>query len=65
VVKILLNKSVEVNAQGRRYSNALQAASYRGNKQTVKLLLDKGANVNAQGREYGNALHTALYRGYE
>jgi ankyrin repeat protein len=53
---MLLNKGAEVNAQGGRYGNALEAASDRGYEQVVKMLLDKGAEVNAQGGEYDNAL---------
>jgi hypothetical protein len=65
VVKLLLDKGADVNAQGGRYGNALQAASERGNEQIVKLLLDKGADVNAQGGRYGNALQAASERGNE
>jgi hypothetical protein len=63
VVKLLLNKGADVNAQGGQYGNALQAASYEGDKQVVELLLNKGADVNAHGGHYGNALQAALYRG--
>jgi ankyrin repeat protein len=56
VVKLLLNKGANVNAQGRHFSNSLYAALYKGYEQVVKLLLNKGANVNAQGREYSTAL---------
>jgi ankyrin repeat protein len=44
VVKLLLDKGVDVNAQGGHYGNALQAASFRGHKQVVKLLLEAGAH---------------------
>jgi ankyrin repeat protein len=60
-VKLLLNRGADVNAQGRLYSNTLQAALYQGNKQIVKLLLNKGADINTKGREYSNALQAALY----
>ena len=60
---MLLSKDANVNAQGREYGNALQAASAGGNKQVVEMLLSKGADVNAQGGLYGNALHAAAYRG--
>jgi ankyrin repeat protein len=43
VVKMLIDKGAEVNAQGGRYGNALQAASFRGYEAVVKMLLDKGA----------------------
>jgi ankyrin repeat protein len=65
VVKLLLDKGADVNAQGRPYGNALQAASARGHKQVVKLLLDKGADVNTQGRPYGNALCAASNHGHK
>jgi hypothetical protein len=65
VTRMLLDKGAEVNAQGGRYGNALQAGSVEGHKQVVKMLLDKGANVNAQGGLYGNALYAASARGHE
>ena len=46
-MKLLLDKGADVNAQGGRFGNALQAASSRGHQQVVKLLLDKGAAVIA------------------
>ncbi|KAF8222829.1 hypothetical protein L208DRAFT_1146840, partial [Tricholoma matsutake] len=54
-VQILIQKGEDVNAQGGRYGNALQAASYKGHQEIVKLLIEKGADVNAQGGFYGNA----------
>ncbi|THY83252.1 hypothetical protein D6C92_09725, partial [Aureobasidium pullulans] len=63
--QLLLDKGTDVNAQGGRYSNALQAASAGGYDKTVQLLLDKGADVNAQGGEYGNALQAASVGGYD
>ncbi|KAI4086592.1 MAG: hypothetical protein L6R37_008403 [Teloschistes peruensis] len=41
--KMLLDKGADVNAQGGRYRNALQAASAEGHGQVVQMLLDKGA----------------------
>ncbi|KAF1999768.1 hypothetical protein P154DRAFT_523078 [Amniculicola lignicola CBS 123094] len=46
VVKVVLDKGADVNAQGGYFGNALQAASYRGYEATVKMLLDKDADVN-------------------
>ncbi|PZD29497.1 vegetative incompatibility protein HET-E-1 [Pyrenophora tritici-repentis] len=65
VVKTLLDKGADVNAQGGRFGNALQAASYGGYEQVVKALLDNGADVNAQGGDYNNALQAASVRGHE
>jgi ankyrin repeat protein len=72
VVKLLLDKGADVNAQGGCYNNALQAASQEGHEQVVKLLLDKGADVNAQGgfvdddgAYCSNALQAASQGGHE
>jgi ankyrin repeat protein len=62
---MLLDKGAEVNAQGGRYGNALQAALFKGRQAVVKMLLDKGAEANAQGGFYGNALQAASVRGHE
>ena len=65
IVQTLLDKGVDVNAQGGFYGNALQAASSEGHDQVVQMLLDKGADVNAQGGEYGNALQAASRQGHD
>ena len=65
IVQLLLDKGVEVNAQGGKYGNALQAASLRGHEKIIQLLLDKGAEVNAQGGMFGNALQAASVGGHE
>ncbi|KAH7065082.1 hypothetical protein B0J12DRAFT_24715 [Macrophomina phaseolina] len=65
IVKLLVEKGADVNAQGGYYGNALQAASVRGHEQVVRLLLEKGADVNAQGGRYGNALQAASVGGHE
>jgi ankyrin repeat protein len=62
IVKLLLENGAEVNAEGGKYGNALQAASFRGNEAIVKLLLENGAEVNAEGGEYGNALQAASFK---
>jgi hypothetical protein len=61
----LLDKGADVNAQGGRYGNALQAASARGHDAIVQRLLDKEADVNAQGGYFGNALYAASDRGHD
>jgi ankyrin repeat protein len=43
VVRLLLDKGAEVNAQGGRYGNALQAASDGGHEEVVKMLVAWGA----------------------
>jgi len=52
VVQQLLEKGAEINAQGRHFGNALQAASAGGHKEVVQQLLEKGAKMNAQGEDY-------------
>ncbi|KAM4061838.1 ankyrin repeats (many copies) domain-containing protein [Hirsutella rhossiliensis] len=64
-LQTLLNKGADVNAQGGRYGNALQAASTQGHEKVVQTLLDKGADVNIQGGEDGNALQAASLEGHE
>ncbi|KAJ5817114.1 ankyrin-2 [Penicillium robsamsonii] len=64
-VLLFLENGADVNAQGGRYGNTLQAAaaSWTQRPEIVKLLLEKGADVNAQGGEYGNALQAAVWKG--
>jgi ankyrin repeat protein len=47
VVEILLKKGANVNAQGGKYNNTLQAASAEGYEKVVEILLQNGADVNA------------------
>ncbi|CAG8250426.1 unnamed protein product [Penicillium salamii] len=58
---MLLDTKADVNAQGGRYGNALQAASLDGSAEVVKMLLDAKADVNVQGGTYGNALLAAVH----
>jgi ankyrin repeat protein len=65
-MKLLLNKSADVNAQGEEYRVVLQAALENGHEQIIKLLLDKSADIkDSSSREYRNALYIALESGYE
>ncbi|SCO84738.1 uncharacterized protein FRV6_08865 [Fusarium oxysporum] len=59
----LTTEGADVNEQGGEYSNALQAASYKGSLEVVQLLLDKGADINAPGGYFGNALQAASSEG--
>ncbi|KAH5034899.1 hypothetical protein HBI75_092960 [Parastagonospora nodorum] len=65
MAELLLEKGADINAQGGRFGNALQAASFGGHEAVVRLLLDKSADVNAQGGRFGNALQAASFRGYK
>ncbi|KAF2022563.1 ankyrin, partial [Setomelanomma holmii] len=51
VVKLLLEKNADVDAQGGRYGNALCAASYGGHKIIAKLLFDKDSDLEAKGTD--------------
>ncbi|CAG8262934.1 unnamed protein product [Penicillium salamii] len=62
---LLLDKGADVNADGGKYGNALQAASAEGHRAIVTLLLDKGADVNADGGKYGNAIQAASAEGHQ
>ncbi|KAK0940939.1 hypothetical protein LTR29_007497 [Friedmanniomyces endolithicus] len=61
VVQLLLEQGANVNAQGGKHGNALQAASGNGHGKVVQLLLATGADVNAQGGFCGNALQAACF----
>ncbi|KIK56733.1 hypothetical protein GYMLUDRAFT_777945 [Collybiopsis luxurians FD-317 M1] len=50
VENILMEKR-DVNAQGGRYGNALQAAVQKGNKAVVKLLVENGADMGMHSRQ--------------
>ena len=56
--------SEQINAQGGRHGNALQAASVGGHVQVVQMLLEKGADVNNPGGTFGNALQAASSGGH-
>jgi ankyrin repeat protein len=64
-VKLLLDRGADVNAQGGRYGNALQAAASEGRQETVKLLLDYGADVTIQPRNTNRSsvLHVCVASG--
>ncbi|KAL8925462.1 MAG: hypothetical protein Q9172_002224 [Xanthocarpia lactea] len=64
VVRVLLEKGADANAQGGQYGNVLHVASEHGHSQVVQVLLDKGADINAQGKYYCNALQAASIGGY-
>jgi ankyrin repeat protein len=43
VVRLLVDRDADVNAQGGFYGSALHAASWGGHEAVVRLLRDKGA----------------------
>ncbi|KAJ7027038.1 ankyrin repeat domain-containing protein [Mycena alexandri] len=64
ICQLLLDKDVDVNADGGSFVNAVQAAVYGGHPEIVQILLNKGADVHAQGGEYENALQAAAVKGH-
>jgi ankyrin repeat protein len=61
IVKVLIHKGADVNAQGGPYDTVLQAAASKGHEGIVNLLLNAGADINARGKRYGTALLAATF----
>ena len=59
IVKLIIEKEINVNQQSDFYDTALQAAVYHGQHDAVELLLDVDANVHAK-RYFKNAFHAAV-----
>ena len=64
LVKELIEKGANINAEGGYYGHVLQAAAAFGHLDIVTLLLEKGANINAKGGRHGHALQAAAILGY-
>ncbi|KAJ6140213.1 hypothetical protein N7471_006699 [Penicillium samsonianum] len=45
---MVLERGVDVNAQGGHYGNALQAARAGGHDKIAQMVLERGVDVNAQ-----------------
>lgn len=56
----LLDKGVDVNAEGGALGTPLQAAAWNGNVKILNLILEHGADLNAGGGLYGGALSAAI-----
>ncbi|KAH0034984.1 purine and uridine phosphorylase, partial [Aureobasidium melanogenum] len=63
VVNRLLEGGADINSEGDKYDNALQAAAARGLESMVNLLLQKGADVNAH-RGKASTLQVASAEGH-
>lgn len=63
IVQMLIEKGVDVNAEGGENTYVLHAASRDGNSKIVELLLKNGADVNAKNRDHETALYVACGRG--
>lgn len=67
IVRLLVEKGADVNLileQGKPFTFALEAASYKGHEQIVHFLVQNGADVHTQG-PYGSALDAASVMGHE
>ena len=65
-VKMLMEGSVDVDAQGGGLGNALQVASYLGHKDIVQVLLDNRADINVRSDgSLHNPLQLASIQGFE
>ena len=62
-VNMMIERNLDVNAEGGRCRNALQAALVRGNTAIAQVLLDKGADIDAVGR-FGTVLCVSCSAGY-
>ncbi|KAK4889578.1 hypothetical protein LTR27_011656 [Elasticomyces elasticus] len=60
----VLEAGADVNEQGGKYGNALQAASCYQHMTVVQLLLDHQADINAHGGFHGTALQAASSQGH-
>ena len=66
VVKLILDKDLDINGHGGPYGTALQAAAYGGHMAVIRLLLEKGANINGgENDPLGSALLVAVHRDHE
>ena len=63
LVRLLLERGANVNAQPGSYGTALHNAVISGNEALVRLLVGRGADVNAPEGEYGTVLETAAAMG--
>lgn len=63
MIRLLVDRGVNVHAQGGRFGDALQAAAIGEEIGVIKLLMEKGVGVNVQGGKYGNTLQAAALTG--
>ena len=63
ICRLLLQSGADINEQGGRFGNALQASIFSGNTETVALLLENGADINRIGGPYLTAMQAAVASG--
>ncbi|XP_063923595.1 uncharacterized protein LOC135137792 isoform X2 [Zophobas morio] len=59
IIKLLLKDGIDVNAQNKNGTTALQVACVEGVYENAKILLDFGASVDSKDKDNNNALHYA------
>jgi hypothetical protein len=65
VIRLLLDKHADANAQDKRGFTPLEAAASNGHAKAVKTLIDGGATLDAQDHKYGGtALMAASAAGH-
>ena len=64
VVKLLLNKGANIEAQNDEHWTPLHLACQNGQTDVVKLLLNNRANIEAQDNEHWTPLHFACHDGH-
>lgn len=60
LIKRLIAKGADVNAQGSRGDSPLSWAAARGNLKVARLLIDSGANLDAYDAAFGTILHNII-----
>jgi ankyrin repeat protein len=60
ICRLLLQSGADINEQGGRFGNALQASIFSGNTETVALLLENGADINRISGPYLTAMQAAV-----
>ncbi|XP_063901840.1 uncharacterized protein LOC135121443 [Zophobas morio] len=60
VIRLLIEKGIDVNAQNGNGTTALQLACQERDYEIVEMLLNAGASINMTDKNYKNALHCAL-----
>jgi ankyrin repeat protein len=65
IVKLLLERGVNVNIANEALYTALHLAVLKGHAPIVKLLHDNGAIINVVGSDGSTTLHTAALNGHE
>jgi hypothetical protein len=61
-VRYLVEHGADVNADGGKYGNPLEAAIIENHVEIVRCLVENGADVNAQDGKYGNPLQAAVIK---